>query len=223
MPSDQDVKGGIDDGKIEVTLNDKPLVLEGSKQTGESIKKAAIERGVNIKQDFVLSIERGGGKTDLVGETSSARCIPRTGSSRRTWSGMTSSSRCIPRTGSSRSRTTITHEHDRSRGSQGNRGDPFHVRSRASGWPRMRCATGSSLWASCLSGTGSLSCVQRAPPSERIPATWCGGSSTPRCRCWRARWALPCCAATRQFHGLARRCTSAVRLQDAGVADQPVS
>ena len=68
MASDENVKGGVDDGKIEVTLNDKPVVLEGSKQTGESIKKAAIEQGVNIKQGFVLSIERGGGKTDLVGD-----------------------------------------------------------------------------------------------------------------------------------------------------------
>ncbi len=68
MASDENVKGGVDDGKIEVTLNDKPVVLVGSKQTGESIKKAAIEQGVNIKQDFVLSIERGGGKTDLVGD-----------------------------------------------------------------------------------------------------------------------------------------------------------
>lgn len=59
---------GIDDGKVEVTLNDKAVVLDGSKQTGESIKKAAIEQGVNIKQDFVLSIELGGGKTDLVGD-----------------------------------------------------------------------------------------------------------------------------------------------------------
>ena len=59
---------GIDDGKVEVTLNDKPVVLDGSKQTGESIKKAAIDQGVNIKQDFVLSIELGGGKTDLVGD-----------------------------------------------------------------------------------------------------------------------------------------------------------
>ena len=68
MTRDEDVKDGIDDGKIEVTLNDKPVVLEGSKQTGESIKKAAINQGVNIKEDFVLSIERGGGKTDLVGD-----------------------------------------------------------------------------------------------------------------------------------------------------------
>ena len=44
------------------------MVLDGSKQTGESIKKAAIDQGVNIKEDFVLSIELGGGKTKLVGD-----------------------------------------------------------------------------------------------------------------------------------------------------------
>ena len=69
MASDKEVKGGIDDGKVEVTVNDKPVVLEGSKQTGENIKKAAIEQGVNIKEDFVLSRELGGGKTELVGDT----------------------------------------------------------------------------------------------------------------------------------------------------------
>ena len=68
MTSDQDVKGGIDDGKIEITLNDKPVVLEGSKQTGASVKKAAIEQDVSIKEDFVLSIELGDGKTKLVGD-----------------------------------------------------------------------------------------------------------------------------------------------------------
>jgi hypothetical protein len=57
-----------DDGKIEVAVNDKPVVLEDAKQTGASVKKAAIEQGVDIKQDFVLSIELGGGKTDIVGD-----------------------------------------------------------------------------------------------------------------------------------------------------------
>ena len=67
MASDEKVQGGINEEKIEVTLNDKPVVLEGSKQKGESIKKAAIDQGVNIKEDFVLSIELGGGKTELLG------------------------------------------------------------------------------------------------------------------------------------------------------------
>ncbi len=71
MASDEDVKGGIDDGKVEIALNDKPVVLDRSKQTGESIKKAAIDQGVNIKEDFVLSIELGGGKTELVGDEES--------------------------------------------------------------------------------------------------------------------------------------------------------
>ena len=56
------------DGKVEVSVNDKPVVLEGVEQTGASVKKAAIEQGVRIAEDFVLSIELGGGKTKLVGD-----------------------------------------------------------------------------------------------------------------------------------------------------------
>ena len=68
MASDMTQTVEINDEKIEVTLNDKPVVLEGSKQTGKSIKYAAIDQGVNIKEDFVLSIELGGGKTRLLGD-----------------------------------------------------------------------------------------------------------------------------------------------------------
>ena len=68
MASDQEVKKVGDDGKVEVTVNDKPVVLDGTKQTGSSVKKAAIEQAVNIKEDFVLSIELGGGKTELAGD-----------------------------------------------------------------------------------------------------------------------------------------------------------
>ena len=67
MASEQEVNT-VDDGKFDVTVNDKPVVLEGAKQTGASVKKAAIEQDVNIKEDFVLSIELGGGKTQLVGD-----------------------------------------------------------------------------------------------------------------------------------------------------------
>ena len=56
------------DGKVDVLINEKPVTLDGPKQTGSSIKKAAIEQGVDIKPDFVLSIELGGGKTDLIGD-----------------------------------------------------------------------------------------------------------------------------------------------------------
>ena len=68
MADVQEVKKVDDDGKFEVTVNDKPVVLEGAKQTGASVKKTAIEQDVNIKEDFVLSIELGGGKTKLVGD-----------------------------------------------------------------------------------------------------------------------------------------------------------
>ena len=68
MASEQEVKNMGDDGKFGIAVNDKSVVLEGAKQTGASVKKAAIEQDVNIKEDFVLSIELGSGKTKLVGD-----------------------------------------------------------------------------------------------------------------------------------------------------------
>ena len=54
--------------RIHILVNEKPVVLEESQQTGLNIKQAAINQGVAIQLDFVLSIERGGGKTELVGD-----------------------------------------------------------------------------------------------------------------------------------------------------------
>ena len=68
MANDQEVQKMGNDGKVDVTVNDKPVVLEGAKQTGANVKKAAIEQDVQIKEDFVLSIELGGGRTKLVGD-----------------------------------------------------------------------------------------------------------------------------------------------------------
>ena len=68
MPHDQRLDVPTDEEKIDVLVNEKPVVLSGSKQSGSSIKKASIEQGVPINEDFVLSIERGGGKTDLIGD-----------------------------------------------------------------------------------------------------------------------------------------------------------
>jgi predicted RNase H-like nuclease (RuvC/YqgF family) len=54
---------------IEVVVNEKhPVKLEGREQTGLSIKQAAIKQSVPIQLDFVLSIERGGGKTEIIGD-----------------------------------------------------------------------------------------------------------------------------------------------------------
>ena len=49
----------MSDQKIEILVNEKSVFLEDKKQTGSSLKKAAIEQGVDIEQDFILSIERG--------------------------------------------------------------------------------------------------------------------------------------------------------------------
>lgn len=64
--------GGDDHGghgeRITFLVNEKPVTVTDEKQTGLSIKQAAIAQGVQIQLDFVLSIERGGGKTDLIGD-----------------------------------------------------------------------------------------------------------------------------------------------------------
>ncbi len=53
---------------ITITLNEHNVVLTQKEQTGLSIKEAAIQQKVAIQPDFVLSIERGGGRTVLVGD-----------------------------------------------------------------------------------------------------------------------------------------------------------
>ena len=54
------------DHRIDVVVNEKPVVLDGHKQTGLSIKQAAIAQNVPIELDFVISIERAGGKTEVI-------------------------------------------------------------------------------------------------------------------------------------------------------------
>ncbi|HLK83738.1 MAG TPA: multiubiquitin domain-containing protein [Xanthobacteraceae bacterium] len=66
-------EGGNDGGnghdqKTTIFVNEKPVTLDDPNQTGMSIKLAAIAQGVQIQSDFVLSIERGGGKTELIGD-----------------------------------------------------------------------------------------------------------------------------------------------------------
>jgi hypothetical protein len=51
---------------VVVLVNEKKVRLVGEVQTGKTIKVAAIAQGVPIQLDFVLSIERGGGRTELV-------------------------------------------------------------------------------------------------------------------------------------------------------------
>lgn len=63
--------GGDDHGHdktIVVFVNEKPVTVEKERMTGLAIKQAAIAQGVQIQLDFVLSIERGGGRTELIGD-----------------------------------------------------------------------------------------------------------------------------------------------------------
>jgi hypothetical protein len=43
--------------RVEVVVNEQPVVLDRDDQTGLSIKQAAIAQGVGIQLDFVLSIK----------------------------------------------------------------------------------------------------------------------------------------------------------------------
>lgn len=53
---------------IDVIFNEKyPVKVHGKKQTGLSLKQTAIEQKVPIQLDFILSIELGGGKTEVIG------------------------------------------------------------------------------------------------------------------------------------------------------------
>lgn len=63
-----DDHGGGHEKPENLFVNEKPVVVQDKKQTGLSIKQAAIEQNVPIQLDFVLSIERGGGKTELIGD-----------------------------------------------------------------------------------------------------------------------------------------------------------
>jgi hypothetical protein len=54
--------------EVEFTVNGNPVKIAAPKATGLQIKKAAIDQGVNIKIDFVLSLEIGDRKTKVIGD-----------------------------------------------------------------------------------------------------------------------------------------------------------
>lgn len=68
QPSDENEKGKPPvDRTVRITMNDDhTVVLEGSKHTGAEIKAAAIEQGVPIQPDFVLSEVLPNGKQKIV-------------------------------------------------------------------------------------------------------------------------------------------------------------
>jgi hypothetical protein len=54
--------------KVEITVNTKPVIVDGPRQTGRGIKGAAIAQGVQIRPDFVLSEVIGQNQTRVIGD-----------------------------------------------------------------------------------------------------------------------------------------------------------
>jgi hypothetical protein len=57
------------DKSVDVFVNEHPVKLADKHQTGLSIKAAALAQGVAVGPDFVLSVERGHGKTEIIGDS----------------------------------------------------------------------------------------------------------------------------------------------------------
>jgi hypothetical protein len=54
--------------KVEIHVNERPVHVVGPRMTGHQIKEAAVQQGVAIQSDFVLSEEIGNRRTRVVGD-----------------------------------------------------------------------------------------------------------------------------------------------------------
>jgi hypothetical protein len=54
---------------VEITVNGSNVTVQGPRATGLEIKQAAIDQGVKIGLDFLLSEELGDRKTRIVGDS----------------------------------------------------------------------------------------------------------------------------------------------------------
>jgi hypothetical protein len=54
--------------EVEIFVNRKPVRMTRGEHTGSEIKQAAIDAGINIKPDFVLSLILGPGETRIIGD-----------------------------------------------------------------------------------------------------------------------------------------------------------
>lgn len=65
------------DGRpFEISVNHKPVRIVGHEHTGLEIKQAAIDSGVRIQLDFVLSEELKDGRSRIVGDAQRIRVEP---------------------------------------------------------------------------------------------------------------------------------------------------
>ena len=62
--------------QIRIEVNTKAVIVVDEEQTGLTIKEAAIAQDVKIQLDFVLSVDKGGGKTEVVGDTDPVKVHP---------------------------------------------------------------------------------------------------------------------------------------------------
>lgn len=53
---------------VEILVNDKSVKITRGEHTGLEIKQAAIAQGVNIQIDFILSLEKRKGETQIIGD-----------------------------------------------------------------------------------------------------------------------------------------------------------
>jgi len=53
---------------VEIFVNEKPVKIERGEHNGLEIKQAAIDQGVKIQLDFVLSLEKRHGETQIIGD-----------------------------------------------------------------------------------------------------------------------------------------------------------
>jgi Multiubiquitin len=56
---------------VEISVNGKPVQIEGPKAMGRAIKEAAVAQGLTIQVNFVLSQVIGRDKRKVVGDTDS--------------------------------------------------------------------------------------------------------------------------------------------------------
>lgn len=59
---------GANAHQVTIQVNNKPVNITGPRVTGLEIKQAAVDQGVQIKLDFVLSEIEANGKSHIVGD-----------------------------------------------------------------------------------------------------------------------------------------------------------
>lgn len=61
---------------VEITVNERPVILPDKDTTGLGIKKAAIAQGVPIREDFILQQELPNGGSRVIGDNDPVKAHP---------------------------------------------------------------------------------------------------------------------------------------------------